>query len=45
MGASTMTVDVTWMRCLDKRDHVIPRGPKYWAPGVLRQCVTRGSTP
>ena len=36
-----MTVDVTWMRCLDKRDHAICGGPRHWAPDISRHCDTR----
>jgi hypothetical protein len=42
MGASTMTVDVTWMRCLDKRDHVIPEETEVLGAGYLKAlCDTR----
>ena len=35
-------VDMTWMRCLDKRDHVIPDGAEYLGAGQLKAaCNTR----
>ena len=31
-----MTVDVTWIRCLRKRDHVIPEGAEALGAGYLK---------
>ena len=39
---SAMTVDVTWLRCLDKRDHVICEGAEVLGAGCLKaMCDTR----
>jgi hypothetical protein len=42
MSQSVMTVDVMWMRCLDKRDHVICEGAEVLRAGCLKaMCDAR----
>ena len=36
-----MTVGMVWMRCLDKRDHVIPDGAEYLGAGQLKAACKR----
>ena len=36
-----MTVSMMWMRCLDKRDHVIPDGAEYLGAGQLKAACNR----
>ena len=36
-----MTVGMMWMRCLDKRDHVIPDGAEYLGAGRLKAACNR----
>ena len=36
MEPATMTVEVMWMRCLDKRDHVISEGAEVLGAGCLK---------